>query len=62
MKRATVDKTRRRTKILERLNAYDSGLSEEDRRAVKASKLCTELLTEANRWPSTRNFSPICNK
>jgi hypothetical protein len=43
----------RRFELLERLNAHDSGPHEDERRAARESEHCTELLIEANRWPST---------
>jgi hypothetical protein len=56
----------RRQEILERLNAYDSGPHEDDRRAAGASERCTNLLTEMNRWPSTagrvRTIATLCGK
>ena len=43
----------RRIELLERLNAHDSGPHEDKRRTARESEHCTELLIEANRWPST---------
>jgi hypothetical protein len=51
----------RRRKVLERLNAYDSGPTEDDRRAIEQSERCTELLAEANRWPCTRTIRVVCS-
>jgi hypothetical protein len=48
-----------RLELLERLNAYDSGSHEDERRAARESEHCTELLIEANRWPSTWYLSRI---
>ena len=49
----------RRFDLLERLNAYDSGPHEDERRAVSDSERCTNLLIEANKWPSRRYLSRI---
>jgi hypothetical protein len=58
-----VDDTQaRRRKVLERLNAYDSGPHEDDRRAEKQSHLCVELLHEANTWPCSHTTRMICTK
>jgi hypothetical protein len=51
---ATVDEKRaRRRKLLERLNAYDSGPHEDDRKAAKEAEIKREVRAEAERWPST---------
>jgi hypothetical protein len=47
------DRRARRRKILERLNAYDTGPHEDDRRAARESAIKRELRIEAERWPST---------
>jgi hypothetical protein len=52
----------RRRKVLERLNAYDSGPTEDDRRAIKQSERCMELLAEANRWPCSQTFRVVCSR
>jgi hypothetical protein len=52
---------RRRT-VLERLNAYDSGPHEDDRRAEKQSRLCMEVLHEANRWPCSYAVRIVCTR
>ncbi len=49
-----MDETRAwRCQLLRRLNSYDSGPHEDERRISRESEHCTELLIEANRWPST---------
>jgi hypothetical protein len=47
------EKRARRQKILQRLNAYDTGPHEDDRRAAKEAATKRELRIEAERWPST---------
>ena len=42
----------RRRKILERLNAYDSGTHEDDRRAAKQAEIRRELVSEFGRMPT----------
>jgi len=49
----------RRSELLERLNANDAGLHEDERRAARESEHCMELLIAANRWPSTWYLSRI---
>ena len=49
----------RRLEVLERLNAYDNGPHEDERRAARESEHCTELVIEANRWLSTWYLSRI---
>jgi hypothetical protein len=61
MSTAADDIQARRRKVLERLNAYDSGPTEDDRRAIKRSELCTERLAEVNRWPCTRTIRIVCS-
>jgi hypothetical protein len=51
-----------RRRIIQQLNAYDSGPAEDDRRAVKELDRCVELLAEVNRWPCTRTFRIVCSK
>ena len=50
------DAQARRRKALERLNAYDSGPSEDERRAAKEFERCMELLAEANRPTCSRTL------
>ena len=56
----------RRLEVLQRLNTYDSGPHEDERRAVRESEHCAELLIEANRCPSTwylgRIVSGVCGR
>jgi hypothetical protein len=42
----------RRRKILERLNAYDSGPHEDDRRAAKQGEIRRELVAEFGKMPT----------
>jgi hypothetical protein len=50
---AVVDEKRaRRRKILERLNAHDSGPHEDDRRAAKQAEIRRELVAEYGEMPT----------
>ncbi len=42
----------RRRKILERLNAYDSGPHEDDRRDAKQAEIRCELVAEVGKMPT----------
>ena len=42
----------RRQKILKRLNAYDSGPHEDDRRAAKQAEIRRELIAEFGKMPT----------
>jgi hypothetical protein len=42
----------RRRKILERLNAYDSGPHEDDRRAAKQAEIRRDLVAEFGKMPT----------
>jgi hypothetical protein len=63
MMSTTVDDIRaRRQEVLERLNAYDSGPTEDERRAAKEFERCMELLAEANRPPCSQTFRVVCSR
>jgi hypothetical protein len=47
------EKRAQRQKLLQRLNAYDSGLHKDDRRAARELEITREVRVEAERWPST---------
>ena len=46
------ERSARRRKILKRLNAYDSGPHEDDRRAAKQAEIRRELIAEFGKMPT----------
>lgn len=48
-----------RLELLERLNAYDSGPHEDERRAAKESERCLALAIEARKWPTPSYYGRI---